>query len=132
MVHLIHRSVEVRLEVPMRSETLLNVTRPSVLRMKLNGLEVVDVLWVEEHVSHRGGLTVQFEGMSREHYTFSDDPCRVWVEERPHRHQIWSWEIEATNVSSELIEQRGIKRLPWDPSFSLNRMQGCLPKVTGP
>ena len=80
-IHLIHRSVEMCLEVPMRSEALLYVARPSVLRVKLDGFEVVDVLWVEEHVSYRGGLTVQFEGMSREDYTFGDDSCRVWVEE---------------------------------------------------
>ena len=104
-IHLIHLSVKVCLEVPMRPETLLDVTRPSVLRVELNGFEVVNVLCVEEHVSHRGRLAVQFERVSREHYTFSDDSCRVWMKERSHRHQIWTWEVGVTNVSSVLIAE---------------------------
>ena len=78
----------------MRSEALLNMTRPSVLRVQLNGSEVGDIFRVEEHVSYRGGLTVQFEGMPREDYAFGDYSSRVWVDERPHRHQVWSWEVE--------------------------------------
>ena len=80
----------------MRPETLPYVTGPSVLRVQLDGLEVADVVRVEEHVSHRGSLTVQFEGMSREYYALGDDPCRVWVEERPHCYQVWNCEVEVT------------------------------------
>lgn len=73
----------------MRPETLFYVTCPPVFRVQLDGLEVGDVFRVEEHIPHRGSLAVQFEGVSRENYALSDDSHRVWVEERPHRHQIW-------------------------------------------
>ena len=58
-------------------KTFLYVTRSPVLRVQLDGPKVVDVFWVEEHVPHRGSFTVQFEGVTGEHYAFGNDSRRV-------------------------------------------------------
>ena len=44
-VHLVDGTIEVRLEVTMRTERLLNVTCASILGMQLYGFEVVDVVY---------------------------------------------------------------------------------------
>lgn len=43
-VHLVDLPVEVRLEVPMRAKRLLDVSRATILRVQLDGLEVCNVV----------------------------------------------------------------------------------------
>lgn len=94
------------LEVPMRTEGLLDMACSSVLRRERNGLEVRDVVCstcenrvkrekkrreltgVEEHVPHRSRLLVDLEWMAREEDPLRDDSRRIRAHESSHTHQL--------------------------------------------
>jgi len=69
------------LEVTMSTKRLSNVTDSTSLRSKLNGLEVFDVVSIEEEVADRGSLLVDFERVTGENDTLRSDPSRVRSEE---------------------------------------------------
>ena len=73
-VHLTDRPVEMRLEIPMRPQSLLDVTDPTEFGMQLDGLKVLDVFPLEKHVSDRGCFLVDFEWMTGEDDAFGYDP----------------------------------------------------------
>ena len=99
-----------RLEIPVRSERLLDMPCPSVLGMKLNGLEIVNVLcrinsssngqkfcsmreWkrtaVEEHVTNGGSFFVDFEWVPCQNITLRDDTGRVRIQKGPCCDKVW-------------------------------------------
>lgn len=83
-VHLLHRPVEVRLEVPMSSQGLGDMTGTPKLGVQLDRLEIVDVVPVKEHVSERGRLLVDLDGVAGEDDALGDDPGGVGGEEGAH------------------------------------------------
>lgn len=78
-----------RLEVSMCPQRLDYVPDSPELGVQLDRLEVVDVVPVEEHVSDRGCLFVDFEWMASEDYALGDDAGGVGGEEGSHCDQAW-------------------------------------------
>lgn len=81
-VHLLDGAVEVRLEIAVRTQSFLDVTRATVLGMKLHRLEVGDILTVEEHVPDSRSLLVHLVRVAGENDALGNDACRIRGHER--------------------------------------------------
>lgn len=95
----------------MRAERLADVARAAVLRMQLDRLVVVYVVYrasastnkasdieraiertgVEEHVAHGRGLAVDLEGVATQDNAFSDNAIGICVQERAHGNKLRSY-----------------------------------------
>ena len=75
-IHLRNWSIEVRLVIPMRPETLRDIAFASPFSPQLHRLEVRYILWIEEHVPYRRRFLVDFERVAGEDDAFGDDASR--------------------------------------------------------
>ena len=73
--------IEHALHVAMRAEWLLDMPLLPVLGSKLDRLEPVDIIAVEEHESDDGASFVRLEGMAREDGALDDESVSVDREE---------------------------------------------------
>ena len=76
-IHLLDGAVKVSLEITVGAECFANVTGATILGVKFNGLEVVDVLAIEEHVADSRRLLVDLERMTRKDDPLSDNASGV-------------------------------------------------------
>ena len=95
----------------MRPERLTDVTRPAMFSVKLNRLEVMDVVLgytkenfnrqrnphakgltgVEEHISDGRSFLVNFEGMTSQNDPFGDDAGGVGIKESSCSNEVGGW-----------------------------------------
>lgn len=104
-IHLRHRPVEIRLEIPVRPKRLPNVSRTPELGMQLHGLEKCHVIGVKEHVPHRRGLSVDPKGVAGEDDAFGDDARRVGVEKGAHGNELRRYMVVGARVSIRLASR---------------------------
>lgn len=76
-VVLAHHIVEGALHVAVRPDALQNGPAESFSGRELNGLEVIYVAGIEEHVAHNRFFLVDFEGIASQDYLFQDNSARA-------------------------------------------------------
>ena len=64
--------IEYALHQTVSSKLLLNVSPKTGFCLELNWFEVLDILWVEEHITNSGFLLVDAQWVAGQHYTFKD------------------------------------------------------------
>lgn len=55
------------------------MTGAPMFGMKLYGLEILHVIWIEKHVSDGGCSPMHFVGMTGQDDTFRDNAGSVWI-----------------------------------------------------
>ena len=64
----------------MCAQTLLDVSASAPLGPQLEGLEPIDIFWIEEHVAYCNKLFMDFVRMTCKDDPFRDDTIRIWRE----------------------------------------------------
>ena len=86
-IHLTNWTVEVGFEITVCSQALLDMSNLPIFSVKLHGLEVRDILRVEEHITNSNCALVYLDWVTCKQDAFGDDACRRRRKQRPSGNQ---------------------------------------------